>query len=358
MATVYIGHSARDENGKYQNGQAGDQTGREVCKETYYNHKQGWVGLRAKDGEIAELIAQCMEDACANDCIGYDQNQRLTLYDTVRNLNFKCDINTLKVKVECDCSSLVRVCLAYAGVHVGNFNTSDEKSVILGTGMFIEFTVASNGSNLKRGDILVTKTKGHTIVILSNGDKVLSSVTSSPPTNPTTNTTISTKTIGIAVAKTSMTVRNNSNKNSTKLGYISKGKSVEVIEVLQNGWYKIKWAKANCGYAYTSNVGGLYYTYTAKVNPTTSISTKPINASPTKTIGIAVARTSMKVRSKPNADVTSKVIDYVSKGDTVEVIEILSNGWYKIECSKASCGYGYTSNVNDMYYTYTTKTIS
>ena len=168
---VIIGHSSIDERGKISGGAAGDQTGKEVCTRNFYNHKKGWFILRPLDPNDAEKIANCMEDICANDCIGYDQNERLDLYATVKSLNFYCDIKTLKVKVECDCSSAVRVCLAYAGIKVGNFTTANEKAVIMATGKFECLECKPDGSNLKRGDILVTKTKGHTVVVLSNGSQ-------------------------------------------------------------------------------------------------------------------------------------------------------------------------------------------
>ena len=176
--SVYIGHASLDENGKISGGKAGDQTGKEVCKRTFYNHAKGWVGLRPKSGSVAEMIAATMEKCCDNNNIGYDQGGRLTLYDTCKALNFRLDISTLRIKVECDCSSLVRVCLAYAGIKVANFTTANEKSVLLATKQFDEIKVEKDGSNLKRGDILVTKkTKGHTIVVLSNSEVKEVSVT-------------------------------------------------------------------------------------------------------------------------------------------------------------------------------------
>lgn len=168
---IYIGHAAIDENGKISGGKAGDQTKQEVCKRTYYKHKNGWVGLRPKINTIAETIAKTMESCCDNDFIGYDQGSRLTLYDTCKALNFRLDIKTLRVGVEVDCSSLVRVCVAYAGIHVKDFTTGNEKDVLLATGQFEEFEVSEDGSNLKRGDILVTKKKAHTVVVLSNSDQ-------------------------------------------------------------------------------------------------------------------------------------------------------------------------------------------
>lgn len=177
---VKIGHASSDENKRASGGQPGDQTGAEVCTRSFYMHKKGWIVLRAKDSEIAEKIARCMEDICENDCIGYNQSKRLTLYNAVKNLKFKCDINTLKVKVECDCSSAVRVCLAYAGVMVSNFTTSNEKAVIMATELFEEIECKSDGSNLKRGDILVTKTKGHTAVVVSNTQNTSTNASSTP----------------------------------------------------------------------------------------------------------------------------------------------------------------------------------
>lgn len=170
--SVRIGSASIDERGKISGGAAGDQTGREVYIRDYYLHKKGWVCLRAKDSNIAERIAKCMEDACANPCIGYDQGQRDTLFNTVWESGFRCDTDSLKINVECDCSSLIRVCLGYAGIDVNNFNTASEKTLIMKTGMFTEVAVSDNGSNLKRGDILVTKSKGHTVVVVSGDDYV------------------------------------------------------------------------------------------------------------------------------------------------------------------------------------------
>lgn len=165
--SVMIGHSSKDENGNLVNGKAGDQNN-EVTTRSFYMHSKGWYVLRPVNDITAELIAQTMEKACANNNIGYDQNQRMTLYDTVKALNFLVDLKDLNTKVECDCSSLVRVCLAYAGIHVANFTTANEKVVLFATNQFVEVPCNKDGSNLRRGDILISCVKGHTAVVLSN----------------------------------------------------------------------------------------------------------------------------------------------------------------------------------------------
>ena len=169
---VKFGSARIDERGKTTGGAAGDQTGNEVSTQNWYLHSKGWRVFRAVSATVAEAIAVCMEAACANNNIGYDQNQRNTLYSAVRPLGF--DVRKLTAKVETDCSALIRVCLAFAGIMVADFNTATEASVLLASGAFVELTdskYTKQSDYLRRGDILVTKTKGHTGAILSNGSK-------------------------------------------------------------------------------------------------------------------------------------------------------------------------------------------
>ena len=167
---VKIGSARIDENGKAHGGAAGDQTGREVSTQSWYAHSKGWVLLRAKDANVREKIASCMEAACKNDHIGYDQYQRDTLFSAAKPYNF--DVSRVTADVETDCSALVRVCVNFAGIPVGNFRTATEASVLMTTGAFYKYTDdlhCKKSTNLLRGDILVTRKQGHTVVVLSDG---------------------------------------------------------------------------------------------------------------------------------------------------------------------------------------------
>ena len=161
---VIIGSARHDEHGNcYSSGKAGDQTGQEVSTQNFYNHSKGWHVLRAKDDRVAEKLAEAMKIACDNKNIGYDQSER---YGVIKH-----GINT-KVKTECDCSSLVRACIIYAsGKDVGDFNTSNERSVILKSGLFKDVGSYKQGDTLYNGDILVTRTKGHTVIVVSGAKK-------------------------------------------------------------------------------------------------------------------------------------------------------------------------------------------
>lgn len=163
MANIIIGHASIDERGKTSGGQAGDQTKKEVCTRSYYMHSKGWYLLRPKNITHANAIAEAMIRACNNDNIGYDQSNRLGVIKYGTNSS---------VKTECDCSSLVRQCVKEgAGVDVGSFTTATEKSMLLATGLFENAITVTSSTVMYNGDILVTKTKGHTAIVVSGNPR-------------------------------------------------------------------------------------------------------------------------------------------------------------------------------------------
>ena len=171
---VYVGSARIDENGKAYGGKAGDQTGKEVSKQKFYVHSKGWRVFRAKDRNAALKIAEAMEAACVNKYIGYDQWQRNTLYTQAEKYGF--NIGKVKTDCETDCSALVRVCCAWAGIMglPAEFRTGNMPQYLLGTGDFIELKgskYTGQSTYLGKGDILVTKTSGHTVVVLDDGPK-------------------------------------------------------------------------------------------------------------------------------------------------------------------------------------------
>ena len=177
MANVIIGSARIDERGKTTGGVAGDQTGKEVSTQSWYLHSKGWRVFRPVSAAAAAMIAACMQWACDNNKIGYDQNERNALYNAAKPYGF--DVRKVTTAVETDCSALVRVCCAYAGIMLSDFNTATEASVLLSSGAFVELTdskYTKQQDYLRHGDILVTKTKGHTVVVLSDGTKVESSI--------------------------------------------------------------------------------------------------------------------------------------------------------------------------------------
>lgn len=228
---VKLGSARIDEHGNAKGGAAGDQTGKEVSTQDWYLHKKGWRVFRAIDPVAAEKIAQNMQYACNNPKIGYDQSQRLTLYNVAKPLAFNCkNVNT---KCETDCSALVRVCCAYAGITVSNFTTSNQASALLKTGKFVELTdkkYTTSSAYLKRGDILVTKTQGHTVVVLSNGSKAQA-------TSPIRGL--------IEVTGKSVHVRSGPGKTYRSLCISHKGDTFTYQQEERDGWFLIIYQNQN-----------------------------------------------------------------------------------------------------------------
>lgn len=166
---IIFGSARIAEDGTVNGTRPGDNTGAEVSTQMYYKHRKGWKVLRANSADAANKIASAMAAACANAHIGYSQARRYTGVTLAKTVGWSparianaCDV---------DCSSLVRICVAYGTSRdPGDFDTGSERAVLLATGLFSDVTWGVNqntGAGLCNGDILVTRSKGHTGVIVS-----------------------------------------------------------------------------------------------------------------------------------------------------------------------------------------------
>ena len=231
MAVIVGSARSGGSNGKISGDAAGDQNKKEVSTQDYYVHSKGWRVFRAKDASKRKLIADAMRAACKNDKIGYDQSQRNTLY----NLAAKVGFDPAKVTTACetDCSALVRVCCAYAGIKMSDFNTSSQASRLLASGAFTELTgdkYTKQSAYLAEGDILVTKTKGHTVVVLSSGSKV--------ETETAKETTTSTGK-KVKVTGGSVNIRTGPGTKYTAIHVANKGETFNLAE--DDGWRPIEY---------------------------------------------------------------------------------------------------------------------
>jgi hypothetical protein len=170
--SIMVSSARSDERGKYSGGKAGDQkqksktndTRGEVSMQAMYTHRKGWYILRPKKVSHADAIAELGIKAANNPNIGYSQSDRLGVV--------KHGINT-KVKTNADCSSLVRQAVREAtGKDPGNFTTANEARVLAATGLFTKIAYVNQSKTpVYNGDILVTKTKGHTVIVVSGNPR-------------------------------------------------------------------------------------------------------------------------------------------------------------------------------------------
>lgn len=175
---VKIAHASIDEYGKTKGGQAGDQTGKEVCIRDWYN-KPWNVVIRFTLTAMRQKIADCMRKAANNPVIGYDQAQRNTLLNYARNVNY--DPAKVTTPCETDCSALVTLACIYAGIPeknlVVNGNSSTTTTLrerLKATGMveiYMDKEYTAKTENLIEGDILLSE--GHHVAVVVEAEKVI-----------------------------------------------------------------------------------------------------------------------------------------------------------------------------------------
>lgn len=174
-----ISNSGHDENGRYTGGAAGDQTGEEWAIRTWYNRP--WTHcIRHPDRSIGDTIAEMAIQAAANDRIGYDQDERYTFWDALKECGYwPKNINR---NVEADCSAGVAAIVKAAGYIRGNEKlkavnadayTGNLRSVLKNAGFEVltESKYLNSDQYLYNGDILLYEGH-HTCVNVSDGAKV------------------------------------------------------------------------------------------------------------------------------------------------------------------------------------------
>lgn len=174
MSKVIIGSARHDEYGDISGGKPGDQLQGntpdyqgECSLQEWYRHDLGWIVFRAKDPEAAKAIAKNMLAICNNPNVGYDQNKNQTLYYAA--LGHDYDASLVTEPCSTDCARSTRLCILYAGISCPDFYTETEPRVLEQTGAFdrLDHPKYTESDDLLRpGDILVTRSKGHSAVVV------------------------------------------------------------------------------------------------------------------------------------------------------------------------------------------------
>lgn len=317
---VKIGHASISESGTI-NGTKGDSTGEEVCIRDWYSKPWDFMAIHP-DATVREKHAVAIEKACNNDNIGYGQADRNTLNTLAKNVGY--DFSKVG-KCNCDCSSLqnaAAVASGAPGVTYGSngWTTSTMKKYLTAAGYKIitDPIYLASADYCVRGAIYV-KSGTHTVAGLENGSKASQTLSKAGVSN--TNESYVGKGIGSAIAKTTMNVRTSSSTSSSVVGTVSKSGTVEVLEILSNGWYKIVWSGVACGYAYTSNVNNKYYTFVkngAESSGNTSLEPVAARSKNTSLKGTYTTTANLNMRAVPGVLDDDNIITVLPKGTKVQ----------------------------------------
>ncbi|ETI96296.1 MAG: hypothetical protein Q606_CBAC00083G0004 [Intestinibacter bartlettii DORA_8_9] len=175
-------------------------------------------------------------------------------------------------------------------------------------------TVTKIGDDIFEGgseDVTIYGEKGSYAEQYANKNDISFKATSSGQEDPSDILT------GKTTAK--LNVRKGPGTKYAKMGTLSKGAKVEVITKLPSSWYKIKY-KGTYGY-----VLGKYV---------------KLNTPQQDEKVIATGKTTAQLNVRKGSSTKYAKIGSLSKGEKVEIVSKLSNGWYKI---KYNGTYGYVS---------------
>lgn len=167
---MLCGWASIDEHGHTRNGKAGDQTGKEVKTGSWYDFGQNVI-IRFKDREKAKKAAKICKAICNNKHVGYDQNQRTTLFDALKKVDW--DPAKLTKNVETDCSAMMAVCANAVGIKVSK-NWYTGNMVECAKDHPKEFKILrdkkylNSSKYLKTGDMILN-TSRHVIMALQDG---------------------------------------------------------------------------------------------------------------------------------------------------------------------------------------------
>lgn len=172
---VSCGH---DENGRYRGGAAGDQTGTEYYKRSWYRHSSGWdCVLRYPDRKVGDTIADIAEKSAANNQIGYDQNERLTYFNALKAAGWHPE--KITTACESDCSASTAATVIAAGYQTGIAGlqkvspscwTGNLKAALKAAGFEVLTTSKYLASDkyLLPGDIILNE-KSHVVINVTTG---------------------------------------------------------------------------------------------------------------------------------------------------------------------------------------------
>ena len=128
------------------------------------------------------------------------------------------------------------------------------------------------------------------------------------------------------VTTANLNLRMEASTSSKIIITIPKGKTIEIVEKLNSGWYKVNYS-GKTGY-----VSSKYVSMNGSNNNTNT--NKP---STTSQKGVTTANLNLRVQ----ASTSSKIITTIPKGKTIEIVDKSKTGWYKVNYSGKT---GYVSS--------------
>lgn len=235
-----IAHARCDENGKIDGPMSGDQTGKEVRFDNWYENN--WTEyIEAKDPVMREHIAREMELAVQNNKIGYSQKNRM------KGALSAIAIGTFaEAEGDVDCSSAVNTAVYLSG---GKVNAKLATSTMLpayeSSGQFTIYTDVEHLKNPRkgrRGGIYLRRQAGHghVFVLLEDGPDAGEDTPDEEASDDETGSIVAQIIVdgGVKEVQKFINVRSGPGLEREKIGKAYKNEQFDVYGNVE-GWYKI-----------------------------------------------------------------------------------------------------------------------
>ena len=118
-----------------------------------------------------------------------------------------------------------------------------------------------------------------------------------------------------AITITALNMRDTNSTSGKIIALLNKGTELEIINKMSNGWYEVKFNQT------TGYVSGQYIKILEENNNNSQISTNEI--------GITTAPLNLRETNSTSG----RIITVLKKGTEVEVLNKMSDGWYKVKCN-------------------------
>lgn len=165
---IKICHASIDEHGRISGGLSGDQTGREVCSRSWYS-KPWHYYIECTDPALGNRAADLFLEICASNLCGYDQSNRMSLYDALSANGGK--VSGMQ-KCETDCSAAIASIYRILGVNISPAcTTRNIRGALLATGKFKAYGDTAHISTdryARRGGIYLRE-GSHVVMAVENG---------------------------------------------------------------------------------------------------------------------------------------------------------------------------------------------
>lgn len=251
--SVLIGHVAVDKNGLPTGGSSGASKTDTIFIRPFYD-KQWHTIYRPTGDRKAEIVASTMENICNNDNIYYSEQKHYELYAEAQKN--KWDASKIVNKCGTNTAMTILVLVRALGEVLGNSETFtfDGLKYLLTRAGFQVFKFKDK-EELRRGDILVGDV--HAAVVLSDGNNVDKRTPAQKLLDKqSANQAFVGKDIGIAIARTSISVYSGPGIHFIEYKVVPKNTELSILEVLPDGWFKIVYPYVQAGYGYVQDLSG------------------------------------------------------------------------------------------------------